>query len=92
MVSSRKQENVDRTVQELKAANLAVEGVVCHVGKAEDRKNLIDQVRPKMKCVCRVTQPYLEMTVTSKFLLFFYRFFSLISSRKDFLHVRKKKN
>lgn len=86
MVSSRKQENVDRTVQELKAANLAVEGVVCHVGKAEDRKNLIDQVRPNMKCVCRVTQPYLDNDSDPKVFVVF-RFFSLISSQKDFFHV-----
>lgn len=44
MVSSRKQANVDRTVQELRSENLAVEGIVCHVGKPEDRKNLIKEV------------------------------------------------
>lgn len=43
MVSSRKQANVDRTVQELKSENLAVEGMVCHVGKAEDRTSLIKE-------------------------------------------------
>ena len=44
MVSSRKQANVDRTVQELKSENLAVEGMVCHVGKTEDRTSLIKEV------------------------------------------------
>ena len=44
MVSSRKQANVDRTVLELKSENLAVEGMVCHVGKAEDRTSLIKEV------------------------------------------------
>lgn len=43
MVSSRKKDNVDRTVADLKAENLEVSGVVCHVGKAEDRSNLIQQ-------------------------------------------------
>ena len=44
-MSSRKQANVDRTVQELKSENLAVDGMVCHVGKTEDRQNLVKEVR-----------------------------------------------
>ncbi|KAL7977729.1 hypothetical protein Chor_009678 [Crotalus horridus] len=42
LVSSRKQANVDRTVAELQAENLSVSGLVCHVGKAEDRRRLVD--------------------------------------------------
>ena len=44
MVSSRKQANVDRTLEELRSENLTVEGMVCHVGKSEDRKNLVKEV------------------------------------------------
>lgn len=43
MVSSRKQDNVDKTVSQLKSENLDVAGLVCHVGKAEDRTKLIEQ-------------------------------------------------
>lgn len=43
MVSSRKQKNVDEAVKKLKAENLDVTGTVCHVGKGDDRKNLIDK-------------------------------------------------
>ncbi|XP_070586166.1 dehydrogenase/reductase SDR family member 4-like [Erythrolamprus reginae] len=42
VVSSRKQANVDRTVAELQAENLSVSGLVCHVGKADDRRRLVD--------------------------------------------------
>ncbi|XP_007437370.1 dehydrogenase/reductase SDR family member 4-like [Python bivittatus] len=42
LVSSRKQANVDRTVAELQAEKLSVSGLVCHVGKAEDRQRLVD--------------------------------------------------
>ena len=46
MVSSRKQENVDRAVELLRSepGNLVVEGVVCHVGKPEHRMNMIEKV------------------------------------------------
>ena len=49
MVSSRKQENVDRAVKQLRSepGNLTVEGVVCHVGKPEHRKRLIQEVDGK---------------------------------------------
>ncbi|KAK9879404.1 hypothetical protein WA026_006470 [Henosepilachna vigintioctopunctata] len=40
VVSSRKEKNVENAVQELKKEGLNVTGVVCHVGKAEDRKKL----------------------------------------------------
>uniref|UniRef100_A0A8C8ZSX3 Dehydrogenase/reductase SDR family member 4 n=1 Tax=Prolemur simus TaxID=1328070 RepID=A0A8C8ZSX3_PROSS len=38
VVSSRKQQNVDRTVAALQAERLSVTGTMCHVGKAEDRE------------------------------------------------------
>ena len=46
MVSSRKQENVDRAVEQLRSepGNLTVEGVVCHVGKPDHRKRLVEEV------------------------------------------------
>ena len=46
MVSSRKQENVDRTVKQLRSepGNLTVEGVVCHVGKPDHRKRVVEEV------------------------------------------------
>lgn len=42
VLSSRKQANVDRAVAELQKENLSVSGLVCHVGKADDRQRLID--------------------------------------------------
>ncbi|KAL8177190.1 UNVERIFIED_CONTAM: Dehydrogenase reductase SDR member 4 [Gekko kuhli] len=42
VLSSRKQANVDRAVAELQKESLSVSGLVCHVGKAEDRQHLID--------------------------------------------------
>ncbi|XP_065162455.1 dehydrogenase/reductase SDR family member 4-like [Atheta coriaria] len=41
VISSRKQKNVDCAVEELKGQRLDVAGFVCHVGKEEDRKNLM---------------------------------------------------
>uniref|UniRef100_A0A8C8ZWX9 Dehydrogenase/reductase SDR family member 4 n=1 Tax=Prolemur simus TaxID=1328070 RepID=A0A8C8ZWX9_PROSS len=41
VVSSRKQQNVDRAVAALQAEGLSVTGTVCHVGKAEDRERLV---------------------------------------------------
>ncbi|XP_078501030.1 dehydrogenase/reductase SDR family member 4-like [Lissotriton helveticus] len=41
VVSSRKKVNVERAVEELKAENLSVVGVVCHVGKEEDQHRLV---------------------------------------------------
>lgn len=45
MVSSRKQENVERAIASLQSevGNL-VDGIVCHVGKEEDRKRLVKEV------------------------------------------------
>ncbi|GFN92381.1 dehydrogenase/reductase sdr family member [Plakobranchus ocellatus] len=47
MISSRKQKNVDAAVQTLRKENLDVEGVVCHVGKNEDRKKLLEETSAK---------------------------------------------
>ncbi|XP_068953989.1 dehydrogenase/reductase SDR family member 2, mitochondrial-like isoform X4 [Petaurus breviceps papuanus] len=44
MVSSRKQQNVDRAVAALKEEGLSVSGMVCHAGKAEDRDRLVTMV------------------------------------------------
>ncbi|XP_038166369.1 dehydrogenase/reductase SDR family member 2, mitochondrial-like isoform X2 [Arvicola amphibius] len=41
VISSRKQQNVDRAVATLKEEGLSVTGTVCHVGKAEDRQHLV---------------------------------------------------
>nr|XP_060475283.1 dehydrogenase/reductase SDR family member 2, mitochondrial [Panthera onca]XP_060475285.1 dehydrogenase/reductase SDR family member 2, mitochondrial [Panthera onca] len=44
VVSSRKQQNVDRAVAALQGEGLSVVGTVCHVGKAEDREQLVATV------------------------------------------------
>ncbi|XP_044521166.1 dehydrogenase/reductase SDR family member 4-like isoform X3 [Gracilinanus agilis] len=44
IVSSRKQQNVDRAVAELQKEGLSVRGIVCHVAKAEDRKRLVNTI------------------------------------------------
>ena len=46
MISSRKQVNVDRAVDTLRNEHgkESVAGIVCHVGKDGDRKNLISEV------------------------------------------------
>lgn len=44
MVSSRKEDHVTHTVDTLRAEGLSVEGTVCHVGKEEHRKQLIQEV------------------------------------------------
>ena len=45
MVSSRKEANVRRAVEELRAeGGVVVEGMVCHVGKEEHRTQLIKEV------------------------------------------------
>ncbi|XP_044085665.1 dehydrogenase/reductase SDR family member 2, mitochondrial-like isoform X5 [Neovison vison] len=45
VVSSRKQQNVDRAVATLQGEGLSVTGTVCHMGKAEDRERLVAKVR-----------------------------------------------
>ncbi|XP_054988596.1 dehydrogenase/reductase SDR family member 2, mitochondrial-like [Sorex araneus] len=41
VISSRKQQNVDSAVAMLHGEGLSVTGTVCHVGKAEDREQLV---------------------------------------------------
>uniref|UniRef100_A0A2R8MJD7 Dehydrogenase/reductase 2 n=1 Tax=Callithrix jacchus TaxID=9483 RepID=A0A2R8MJD7_CALJA len=41
VISSRKQQNVDRAVGELRGEGLSVTGTVCHVEKTEDRERLV---------------------------------------------------
>ncbi|XP_057578664.1 dehydrogenase/reductase SDR family member 4-like [Hippopotamus amphibius kiboko] len=41
VLSSRKQQKVDKAVAELQREGLSVTGTVCHVGKAEDRQRLV---------------------------------------------------
>ena len=43
MISSRRQKNVQQAVEKLKEEKLDVAGVVCHVGKQEDRTQLIKE-------------------------------------------------
>ncbi|XP_011642396.1 dehydrogenase/reductase SDR family member 4 [Pogonomyrmex barbatus] len=45
MISSRKESNVKKAVDKLKSEGLQVAGTVCHVGKAEDRKNLFEKTK-----------------------------------------------
>uniref|UniRef100_A0A1A9ZMI0 Dehydrogenase/reductase SDR family member 4 n=1 Tax=Glossina pallidipes TaxID=7398 RepID=A0A1A9ZMI0_GLOPL len=42
VISSRKQNNVDRAVEELRKLQLNVVGLKCHVGDAKDRKELFE--------------------------------------------------
>ncbi len=46
MLSSRKSDNVERAVKQLRSEceGVSVEGVVCHVGNDDHRKNLIKEV------------------------------------------------
>ena len=53
VVSSRKQENVTKAVDKLRELNLDVSGVVCHVGKDEDLKNLLQTVSWRNKVTLR---------------------------------------
>ncbi|XP_072754271.1 dehydrogenase/reductase SDR family member 4-like [Anoplolepis gracilipes] len=45
MISSRKDSNVKKAVEQLQSEGLRVAGTVCHVGKAEDRKNLFESTK-----------------------------------------------
>lgn len=46
ILSSRKSANVDRAVRQLReeCVGVCVEGVVCHIGQDDHRKNLIKEV------------------------------------------------
>ncbi|XP_015446146.1 dehydrogenase/reductase SDR family member 2, mitochondrial [Pteropus alecto] len=43
VISSRKQQNVNQAVATLQREGLSVTGTVCHVGKAEDREQLVSK-------------------------------------------------
>ncbi|KAK1126829.1 hypothetical protein K0M31_004451 [Melipona bicolor] len=45
MISSRKETNVKRAVEQLKSEGLNICGTICHVGKSEDRKNLFEKTK-----------------------------------------------
>ncbi|XP_075161530.1 dehydrogenase/reductase 4 [Haematobia irritans] len=47
VISSRKQNNVDKAVMELRKENLNVLGLKCHVAEAQDRKHLFDETMKK---------------------------------------------
>ena len=56
VVSSRKQKNVDRAVEGLRAKDISVTGVTCHVGDADARRNLVEHVsecRSNRDYICR---------------------------------------
>ena len=44
MVSSRKEGKVERAVERLRGSGGSVHGMVCHVGKEEHRKRLLEEV------------------------------------------------
>ncbi|XP_063535628.1 dehydrogenase/reductase SDR family member 4 isoform X1 [Cydia strobilella] len=47
VICSRKENNVQKTVNELRNEGITVEGVACHVGNAEQRKKLFDIANDK---------------------------------------------
>ncbi|KAH8278240.1 hypothetical protein KR044_006940 [Drosophila immigrans] len=47
VISSRKQQNVDSALAELRKLNLNVHGLKCHVGEAQDRKQLFEETISK---------------------------------------------
>lgn len=47
VVSSRKQENVDKAVKQLQSENLSVTGITCHAANAEDRERLVNTALQK---------------------------------------------
>jgi dehydrogenase/reductase SDR family protein 4 len=51
VISSRKQSKVDKAVELLKNENLECHGLVCHVGKTDDRTKLIDEVFDYFTCL-----------------------------------------
>lgn len=69
VISSRKQQNVNQAVATLQREGLSVTGTVCHVGKAEDREQLVSKVRcqkvekhkeENMPILSFTAQPWLE--------------------------------
>lgn len=49
VISSRKAERVKSAVEQLRNEKLDVYGTVCHVGKAEDRVRLVNEVACEMR-------------------------------------------
>ena len=47
VISSRKQNNVDKAVDELRKLNLNVLGLKCHVSESQDRKQLFEETIKK---------------------------------------------
>lgn len=50
-ISSRKQDNVDAALEELRGMDLDVDGMVCHVGDKDHRHELIETVMEKDKAL-----------------------------------------
>ncbi len=50
VISSRKEENVQKALKSLKSQGIAVEGCVCHVAKADHRQRLVDLVCHGFEC------------------------------------------
>ena len=63
MVSSRKQSNVDKAVASLQKqyGQDVISGVVCHVGRDDDRKQLIKEVSGQIVCAHVGGENYLLM-------------------------------
>jgi NAD(P)-dependent dehydrogenase (short-subunit alcohol dehydrogenase family) len=51
VISSRKQEKVNKAVELLKKENLECHGLVCHVAKEADQKKLIEEVDVHKICL-----------------------------------------
>ncbi|CAF0761281.1 unnamed protein product [Adineta ricciae] len=47
VISSRKQDNVNKAMEAFKKENFDIYGTVCHVSKSEDRKRLLDETIQK---------------------------------------------
>ncbi|XP_015608152.1 dehydrogenase/reductase SDR family member 4 isoform X1 [Cephus cinctus] len=47
MISSRKEVNVKKAVDQLVSEGLSVSGIVCHVGKSDDRRQLLNETKSK---------------------------------------------
>ncbi|XP_031825881.1 dehydrogenase/reductase SDR family member 4 [Nomia melanderi] len=45
MISSRKESNVKRALEQLKSEGLQVSGTICHVAKKDDRRNLFNKTK-----------------------------------------------
>ena len=80
MVSSRKQENVERAVEELRGEKgVTIEGRVCHVGKAEHRKKLIEEVCNYTPCCPHTTVSFPYHTVSFPYHSVSFPYHQLIS-------------